>query len=230
VRGFFIYMTEQEIINSVYYLVEIDSEPWTSSDDEYLTARGLCNIAINRWDKYENTVWNDLIVNLTDSDVSLLGDKVTVAETYSYDCPTDFVRPISFVRIGGELYDVKKVTEIQSLKDSQAKWVYFTGNIKDGYKINLNPNLIIVAGEIIEYEYYKKASSFSSTSSESEMSDPYFIVYFVAAHMGDEGINTDYYQMAEARLEQMSTVNMSGLFGVSNNMDTSLDSNDGFGN
>ena len=223
-------MTEQEIINSVYYLVEIDSEPWTSSDDEYLTARGLCNIAINRWDKYENTVWNDLIVNLTDSDVSLLGDKVTVAETYSYDCPTDFVRPVSFVRIGGELYDVKKVTEIQSLKDSQAKWVYFRGNIKDGYKINLNPNLTVVAGEVIEYEYYKKTSSFSETSSESEMSDPYFIVYFVAAHMGDEGINTDYYQMAEARLEQMSTVNMSGLFGVSSNMDTSLDSNDGFGN
>ena len=147
-------MQEQEIINAVYYLVEIDSEPWGTSDDEYITARGLCNIAINRWDKYDNTVWTDLIVNLTDSDVLLGGDKVTVANTYSYKCPSDFVRPISFVRIGGELYDVKKVTEIQSLKDSKSKWVYFTGNLKDGYKLNLNPNLLVGDGDVIEYEYY----------------------------------------------------------------------------
>ena len=227
-RGFY-FMNEESIIQSVYYLVEIDSEPWGETDDEYITARGLANIAIDRWEKYENTTWNELLTNLTDSDVLLGGDKVTVADTYSYDCPSDFVRPCSFVRIGGTIYDVKKPTQIAELKDSGEKWVYFAGNPKDGYKLKLNPNLTVTDGEVIEYEYYKSASKFSTTTSETEMSDPYFIVYFVAAHMGDEGINTDYYQMAEARLEQMRSVNMSGLFGVSDNINNSLDSNSGFG-
>ena len=51
----------------------------------------------------------------------------------------------------------------------------------------------------------------------------------VAAHMGDEGINTDYFQMAEARLEQMRSENMSSLYGVSDNILSTSDSNDGFG-
>ena len=222
-------MNEENIINAVYYLVEVDSEPWNETDDEYITARGLANIAINRWEKYENTTWSELITNLTDSAVLLGGDKVTVASTYSYDCPSDFVRPVSFVRIGGEIYDVKKPEQLAENKDSQSKFVYFTGNPKDGYDLHLNPNLTVTAGEVIEYEYYKSASTFSTTTSESEMSDPYFIVYFVAAHMGDEGINSDYFQMAEARLEQMKTVSISSLYGVSNDILNSLDTNNGFG-
>lgn len=222
-------MNEENIIQSVYYLVEIDSEPWGETDDEYLTARGLANIAINRWHKYENTTWNELITNLTDSAVLLGGDKVTVDATYSYDCPSDFVRPVSLVRIGGELFDVKKPQQLAELNESGQNFVYFTGNPKDGYKMNINKNLTVVGGKTIEYEYYKTPSTFSSKTSETEMSDPYFIVYFIAAHMGDEGINTDYFQMAEARLEQMRSVNMSGLFGVSDNINNSLDSNSGFG-
>lgn len=223
-------MNETDIITAAYYLIEVDSEPWTSTDDEYLTARGLGNIAIDRWEKYENTTWNELLTNLTDSAVLLGGDKITVANTYSYDCPSDFVRPCSFVRIGGTLYDVKKPTQLAELKDSGENWVYFMGNPKAGYDLKINPNLTIAGGEVIEYEYYQKATKLTTTTSETEMSDPYFIVYFIAAHMGDEGINTDYFQMAEARLEQMRSVNMSGLFGVSDNINNSLDSNSGFGN
>ena len=222
-------MTEESIIQSVYYLTEIDSEPWSDTDDEYLTARGLANIAIDRWEKYENTTWNELITNLTDSAVLLGGDKVTVASTYSYDCPSDFVRPVSFVRIDGELYDVFKAERLAELKDSTGKWVYFTGNPKDGYDLHINPNLTVLGGKVIEYEYYKISTKFSTKTDVNEMSDPYFIVYFVAAHMGEEGINTDYYQMAEARLEQMRTVNLSGIYGVSSNIINTLDSNDGFG-
>jgi hypothetical protein len=222
-------MNEQEIINSAYYLVEVDSEPWGTSDDEYLTARGLANIAINRWHKYENTTWRELMTTLEDSNVLLLGDKVATT-AHVYNCPTDFVRPMSFVRIGGLIFDVIAVERIAELSDSVMNFVYFTGNPKDGFKLHINPNVTITAGETIDYEYYKKASVFTTPTSESEMADPYFIVYFIAAHMGDEGINTDYYQMAEARLEQMRAENMSGLFGVSNRIDSSFDDNLGFGN
>lgn len=218
-------MTETEIINAIYYLVEIDSEPWGTSDDEYLTARGLCNIAIDRWEKYENTTWNELFAKYSDYE----SNNVTT-DSYSYNCPDDFVRPCSFVRVNGELYDVKKPQEIASLKESSERWVYFMGNPNDGYTLNFNPNLTMIPDQTLDFEYYKSATKFTASTDVTEIPDPYFIVYFVAAHMGDEGINTDYFQMAEARLEQMATVNMSGLYGISSNINNSLDSNDGFGN
>lgn len=224
-RGFLIYMTENEIINAVYYLVEVDSEPWGTADDEYLTARGLCNIAIDRWEKYENTTWNELFAKYSDYE----SNNVTT-DSYSYNCPDDFVRPCSFVRVNGELYDVKKPQEIASLKESSERWVYFMGNPNDGYTLNFNPNLTMIPDQTLDFEYYKSATKFVASTDVTEIPDPYFIVYFVAAHMGDEGINTDYFQMAEARLEQMLTVNMSGLYGISSNINNSLDSNDGFGN
>lgn len=224
-RGFLIYMTENEIINAVYYLVEVDSEPWGTADDEYLTARGLCNIAIDRWEKYENTTWNELFAKYSDYE----SNNVTT-DSYSYNCPDDFVRPCSFVRVNGELYDVKKPQEIASLKESSERWVYFMGNPNDGYTLNFNPNLTMIPDQTLDFEYYKSATKFTASTDVTEIPDPYFIVYFVAAHMGDEGINTDYFQMAEARLEQMTTVNMSGLYGISSNINNSLDSNDGFGN
>lgn len=217
-------MNEESIIQSVYYLVEIDSEPWGETDDEYLTARGLANIAINRWEKYENTTWNELFAKYSDYETN----NVTT-DSYSYNCPDDFVRPCSFVRVNGELYDVKKPQDLASLKESGEKWVYFMGNPNDGYTLNFNPNLTMIPDQTLDFEYYKSATPFTASTDVTEMSDPYFIVYFVAAHMGDEGINTDYFQMAEARLEQMRSVNMSGLFGVSDNINNSLDSNSGFG-
>lgn len=223
-------MTEQEIIQSAYYLIEVDSEPWGTTDDEYLTARGLANIAINRWQKYENTTWRDLIVTLTDSDVSLGGDKVTVDGVHSYNCPSDFTRPMSFVRINGEIFDVIAIERVAELKNSGQNFVYFKGNKKDGYKMNINPNVTVTGGLVIEYEYYKSPTQLTTSSSETEMSDPYFIVYFIAAQMGDDGINTDYYQMAEARLEQMRSENMSGLYGVDNRIESSFSDNLGFGN
>lgn len=218
-------MTENEIVNSIYYLVEVDSEPWGTADDEYLTARGLCNIAIDRWEKYENTTWNELFAKYSDYE----SNNVTT-DSYSYNCPDDFVRPCSFVRVNGELYDVKKPQEIASLKESSERWVYFMGNPNDGYTLNFNPNLTMIPDQTLDFEYYKSATKFTASTDVTEIPDPYFIVYFVAAHMGDEGINTDYFQMAEARLEQMAVVNMSGLYGISSNINNSLDSNDGFGN
>ena len=217
-------MNEESIIQSVYFLVEVDSEPWGTADDEYLTARGLCNIAIDRWEKYENTTWNELFAKYSDYE----SNNVTT-DSYSYNCPDDFVRPCSFVRVNGELYDVKKPQDLASLKESGEKWVYFMGNPNDGYTLNFNPNLTMIPDQTLDFEYYKSATPFAASTDVTEMSDPYFIVYFVAAHMGDEGINTDYFQMAEARLEQMRSVNMSSLYGVSDNINNSLDSNSGFG-
>ena len=53
-------------------------------------------------------------------------------------------------------------------------------------------------------------------------------IYF-SYNKGLTGDTGDYFQMAEARLEQMRSENMSSLYGVSDNILSTSDSNDGFG-
>lgn len=224
-------LTENDIINNAYYLLEQDPTVWETDSDEYLTARGLANIGINRWAKYDNTTWRDLwVTNAASSD----GVKTTTT-ALSYAAPTNMARPCSFVRLTDSsdnvvIYDVVPIERVASLAESTANFVYFSGNPdKDGFTLHFNPNLTITAGQTIDYEYYKKPTLFTATSSTTEMSDPYFLSYFIASHMSDEGIDPDLMNMAEARLEQMRVENMSGLFGVSNNIESALSEDDGFG-
>lgn len=218
-------LNEQSIINNAYYLLEQDDSLWETDSSEYKTARGLANIAIDRWEKYDNTTWKELVVSLSDA---ADGDKTTDG-TNSFDCPTNFVRPLSFVKIGDTTYDVIEVNKLAQHKASVGNFCYFTGNPKAGFKLKVNPNLSIASGLTIDYEYVKAATKFAATSDTTEMSDPYFISYFIASHMSEEGIDPNLFDNAEARLEQMRTVNMSGLWGVSNTVEASFDNLDGFG-
>lgn len=219
-------LSEQTIVNNAYYLLEQDSEVWETDSSEYLTARGLANIAIDRWEKYDNTTWKELITKLADA---ADGTKTVTAGTYSYSTPTNFVRPLSFVKIGDKTFDVIEPQKLAQFKDSVGTFCYFTGNAKAGFKLNINPNLTLTTGDTIEYEYVKAATKFAATGDTTEMSDPYFISYFIAAHMGEEGIDPNLFDNAEARLDQMRTMNMSGLWGVANTIDSSFDNLDGFG-
>ena len=53
-------LTEQNIIDIVYALYETDTDSWSATSDEYLAARKYSNVAINRWEKYDNTEWREL--------------------------------------------------------------------------------------------------------------------------------------------------------------------------
>ena len=223
-------MTENEVIDIVYSLYETDTTGWDTDSEEYLAARNFSNIAIARWEKYDNTTWRDLWGTLTDA---ADGTKTLTAATYDYACPTNMIRQSSWVRTGStpqywEVIDPKKVGDLQA---SKAYFCYFTGNIKDGYTLNFNPNITLTTGDTIYYEYYKAATTFTATTDETEMSDPYFIVYYVLARfLKNDG--EDYSEegnQADDLLENMRIANMSGYGGVPNPVTPSITNDSGFG-
>jgi len=219
-------LTENEILDIVYALYETDDAGWSATDDEYLAARKYANVAINRWEHYDNTEWRGLWTKLTDASD---GDKTTDATT-QYDCPSDFIRPGSWVRIGTTHYSVYPPEKLAKYSNATHNYCYFTGNIKDGFKLNFNSNLTITTGDTIYYEYYKSATTFASTTDTTEMSDPYFIVYFILARFIKNDGEDNYEELSEAdeRLEQMRVTNMSGYYDVSNNVESTLDNFYGF--
>lgn len=229
-------LTENSILNIVYALYEGDTDNWGTTSDEYLSSRVYANAAINRWEFYEQTNWHELWGTLT---AAADGTKTTTAGTSAYICPTNMIKPSSYVRTvdgssNSTYWDVVPLSRVPSLiKDTSYYFCYFTGNIKDGFTLNFNPNIGLTTGHTINYEYYKVASTFTATTSTTEMSDPYFIVYFVLSRLyendGEDGRASKAFQESETRLENMRTNNIIHLEGVQDNIESSLSDMGGFG-
>lgn len=225
-------LTENEIIDIVYSLYETSDEGWDSDSDEYLSARKYANAAIARWERYDNTTWRELWSTLT---AAATGTKTLTANTYSYSCPTNFLRPSSWVRTGTEptywrVLTPEKLAQHDMAGDT-SNFCYFTGNSKDGFYLNFNPKKTLTTGDTIYYEYYKAATTLTATTSTTEVPDPYFIVYYVLARFlkNDGEDYSEEANQAEDLLENMRTTNMSSLFGVPNRISNTLSNNYGFG-
>jgi len=220
-------LTENSILNIVYALYEGDTTNWSITSAEYLSARIMANASINRWEFNDQTNWRELWVTLT---AAADGTKTTTAGTYTYTCPTDMIRPASWVRVDSTYWTVVSLLKVPSLVEDTSNWCYFTGSIKAGFKLNFNSNTTLPTGATIEYEYYKVATTFTAITSTTEMSDPYFIVYFVLSRLyesdGEDSKASKAFQEAEGRLEAMKTQNMLGLENID---DLIPDSSSGFG-
>lgn len=223
-------LTEQEIINNAYYILEQDSDGWDTDDDEYLTARGLLNVGVGRWEHYENTVWRELWVKLSDA---ADGTKTITAGTSDYSCPTNFVRASSWVRTirnGNSTYwKVIDPSKSSGYSNSTDYVCWYTGNKKDGFTLHFNPNVTLTTADTIEYEYYKGATKTTATTDEVELSDPNFLAYFIAAHMSEDGLDTSLFTIAEQLLDNMQTENMDSLMLIEDSVDDTLEGNTGFG-
>lgn len=213
--------TELEIITNAFYLSEQDNDVWETDSDEYEVARGFLNAGINRWEGYDDTPWRELITFLSDA---LTGDKV-LTTGYSYDCPDNFMKAGGWVRTGStpRFWRVIKPEEVSRFAGSQIDYCYFVGDEANGFTLKFNPLSTLTAGDSIEYEYYRKAATTSASGDKVEMSDPYFLSYFIAAHLGEDGIDGDKFTIAEARLDTMKTKNMSGVFSSPNDIESSDD-------
>jgi hypothetical protein len=209
-------MTENSIIDAAYTLLEQDSTHWGTTDDEYSTARTFLNMGIGRWEQFDNTTWRELWKMNADA-ASTLGGASTTTTASTYDCPSDMDRPGGYVTTGSAthtFWTVIPVEKVDMYSNSDSEVCWFTGNSNTGYDLHFNPRITQTAGAAIDYPYYKKASTSSATSFVPEMSDPYYLVYFIAAHMSEEGVNADFFNMAEDKLENMRVKNMSGVWGV----------------
>lgn len=203
--------TESNLIDFIYSNYETDNTTWGSGDAEYLTARRLCNAAIMRWEYLEGVRWNELFTTLTSAST---GTKTTTAGDYDVTCPDDMrvpPRPDDYVRINNEPFIVKPLSKVQQLTDSEDQFVYFTGNPKLGYTLNINPQLTLVTGNTIKYEYWRNATYFTATTSVTEMANPMFIVHDVLSKLfRADGLLTesrDELQIAENLLQEMKAEN-----------------------
>lgn len=228
-------MNEEEIIQQVYSLYEGDVDDWSATDDEYLSARRYSKGGIFMWEHYDNTKWRELFGTLT---AAATGDKTTTAGDFLYDCPTNFKSLSSYVRTsssgGVKTFFIPQPPEkIALLTKSSENFVYITGNRKDGFDLNFNPNLVLATGDTIEYEYYRLATYFTATSSITEMSNPFFLVHYILYRMykndGEDGKAREEFQIAQQLLEQMRVDNMESLWNVPFNIDEDPTTRGGFG-
>lgn len=229
-------LTESQIISNAFYLLEKDSTPWATTDDEYSTARGFLNIGVTRWENYDNTTWRELWLMNTDALSSLGGDTKVSASTWTYDTPSDFIRDGGYVTTtdsagGITFYRVVPVEKANDYKDSTADVCWFTGNNNTGRDLHFNPNTTLTAGSTIDYPYYKRATQSSAASTVLEVGDPNFLSYFIAAHMSEasDSVDGNFFQIAEELLSQMKTANYSGVWSNPFNIDSNLEELDGFG-
>jgi len=205
-------MTEQELIDQIYGLYEGDNDLWDTTSEEYLVARRYLNAGVNRWRYYERTDWKELFTNLSDAST---GSTASVASTFSYSAPDDFVRPTSYVKIGTVLFKTIKPAQaiIHQADKSTDPWCYFYGNAKTGFSLQINPLYAIEAGKTISYSYYRTPTQFAATTDVTEMEDPYFLVYYTLHRLyknDSEGFQDEFVN-AESRLEQMRVNNIAGI-------------------
>jgi hypothetical protein len=219
----------------VYANYEGDVSDWASTDDEYLAARRFANQAVQMWEFYDNTKWRELFKkhSATASDVV----KTITAGTYAYTTSSDFRFPCSYVRTErsntSTYYSVLPVEEIAPGDDNADRWVYFTGNAKDGHVLNFNSELTLATGDTLQYEYYKIATPFTASDTTTEMSNPMFIVHYILWRMykndGENGKALEEFQLAQQILEGMRVDNMEGIWNQSFNLPYNSEFTEGFG-
>lgn len=204
-------MTEAQLQQAIHSLYEGDTDVPSEGEEDYTVRTRLMNAAINRWEHEDGILWNELKVDLTDA---ADGDKTTSDGTLVYDCPTDFKFIEGYVRLvdsGDSTYfTVVPAEKLQLFDNEDKKICSIIGNPKDGYDLKFldDPD----GAYTIKYSYYKNADTLSATTDVPEMSDPYFIVYFVLSRLYENdnrlGLATKSFQEAEARLRQMRARNM----------------------
>lgn len=209
-------MDEGDIIDQVYSAYENDNDTWSATSAEYLTARNLSKEAINRWARIEGGTWDELFTTLTDA---ADGTKTITANDFTYTAPTDMnipPQPGEYVRIQNSAgtssyYRVIPLAKVQQLDDTSDSVCWFTGNPKLGYVLNINSGVNLSTGDTILYEYYRNPTYFTTTTSVTEMDNPFFIVHYILYRMyKSDGLLTESreeLQMAEDLLDEMKAKN-----------------------
>lgn len=206
--------TLDDLQTRIHTLVENDSDTPESTDDEYTIRLNLINQSIGKWET-EDTLWDELWTTYTH------GSTVSTSTTYTLTF-TDFRfagGAVQLVLNGATTY-VEVISPEQSQIQLDRRVVWFTGNNKDGWTLNLGWTPASgdgTYGATIKIPYYKYATRFTSASASTakpEMSDPNYIVYDVAAAKSlMESRNNQfsiYNTEALIRLDKMKTINELG--------------------
>jgi hypothetical protein len=202
--GFFVKenMNTNQILNKIHEKYEGSVDYPELGSDDYELRLALCNQRIEQWQD-ENTNWRELYANSQDAED---GDLVTASEIILYDCPSNFLRISSFIKINDVVYeyiDQDEVLEEQTYPTGK-RYFYLTGGY-GSYVINLSHD---PEGEYpILYMYYKEATQLVDAEDIPEMSRTAFIIHGVLADLYEQDNRNDmveyYNNKADEVMEQM---------------------------
>ncbi len=207
--------TLQDIQDSIHILYENDPNTPSTTDDEWKIRYGLILRAVGNWES-ENISWNELWKTGTVSGV------ITVGQSSYPTGFTDMTLPSSYVRIttpSGSVirYEVVKPEESDKYVKAQIRKAYFTGNQGSGFTVNFTTAFVAnetCIGGSIQFDYYKSASipsAYTETTWVPEMSNPDYIIYWVAAqkHLMDSNTNQYevYQNIADSTMQNMKIFN-----------------------
>ena len=205
-------MTVTTLLQRIHTLYSKDSVYPTSGEEDYIVRFALLCNSIGIWehDNENGTQWKELFVSLVDAED---GDVQTVIGLDTYDCPTDFVFPVSFVKIGtgdtAVYYRKIEATEAVAYQGTTEDVYYITGNRKTGFKIHLM-HTIPSAVLDINYDYYKTAFIPTLGTDTIEMEDEQFAIYWTLSELtkdDDPGLSSTYAQIAINKLDGMRLKN-----------------------
>jgi len=225
-------MTENAIIDAIYSLYETDDANWDTGSSEYLSCRVYLNAGLQDWAMRQT--WRDLWTTLADSTEVGLVTTVT-AGTWDYTCPADFSYPNSWVRTTNgttnTFWQVIPSEMIAKHASDTGYFCYFTGSVADGYTLHFNPRVTLVTGDTINYEYYKIPTTYTATTTESEIPDPYYLVYYALARLlKNDGEDFGFeMQKAQEIMDRMEVNNIQGYWDIQNQIEEPLNLGVGFG-
>lgn len=205
-------MTIQDIMDEVF--VAVDNDPTSSTDttqDEWTARLRLVNMAIKAWER-EDVLWQELWSTYTH------GSTVTAATTYVISA-TDYRFNGSYLKFtlnGADNYlEIVEPEEGFKYALSGSKAAYITGNPSTGWTINLTftpTSGDAYFGATMSFNYYKSATKMTTTITDKpEMSDPSFIVSYVAyrknLYNGRANVAADYQADMINAMDSMKTRN-----------------------
>lgn len=211
-------MTFTQIFTAYWTQYRADADVPASTDDEFTIAMRLANEALNHWATYDATYWKELwTTNQLDGSGA---QTITTADT-TYSVASNFREAGGSVKVKNssgktvQNYPIINPEEAQFKGDNDT-YAYFSGNLKDGFTLNLNPApASSLNGMDIDYVYYKTPTEYTAAGDTSEVPNPYFIVHRILANRFRASRNPYYEDAirdAENALGKMKIDNDSGTW------------------
>jgi len=174
--------TLQELQDSINTLVNNDNDTPEVDSDDWNTILNLIYLAIRAWGTTQDILWRELWSTYTH------GSTLSGTTTYTLTTLTNYRFPggaAQLVLNGVTSYvPFIKPEEAQEYIDAGGKGVYITGSALNGYTLNLTWTPTAgdgTYGATVIFNYYKFPYKPTEVTEKVEMSDPNFIVYWVAA-------------------------------------------------
>lgn len=174
-------MNLEEILMNVQAQFDISADEIDWSDDETIARKKLANIAIQTWQKADNTMWNELFTIQT---TEPLKEGANEFELPNYDQFDSVV-----------IEQDNSALEVRNIRNTKNPGIYgfIEGNSSDGYKLKIGKSISKednLFGKNLRICYYKKPKLLEDKSDIPEMSDPSYIVdYVCAAVASDDDMN-----------------------------------------